>query len=84
LAEEFEGKVTFVGVSNNDTVPDGEAFVERFKVPYAMSHAPEVWELYDFPFRPTTIIIDAEGKLAGRIDGQTDYDTLKAEIKDVL
>jgi hypothetical protein len=84
LAEEYEGKIAFVGVSNNDTVAAGKEYVETFDVPYSMAHAPEVWDLFDFPFRPTTIVIDAEGNIASRTDGEISYDLLKKDIEAVL
>jgi hypothetical protein len=49
-----------------------------------MAHAPEVWDLFDFPFRPTTIVIDADGSIASRTDGEISYDVLKKEIEAVL
>jgi hypothetical protein len=84
LAEEYEGKIVFVGVSNNDTVAAGKDYVETFDVPYAMAHAPEVWDQFEFPFRPTTIVIDAEGAIAARTDGEISYEVLKKDIEAVL
>ena len=84
MAEEYEGKVAFIGVSNNDTVAAGKDYVETFDVPYPMAHAPEVWDLFDFPFRPTTIVIDAEGRIASRTDGEISYEVLKKDIEAVL
>jgi hypothetical protein len=84
LAEEFEGKIAFIGVSNNDSVAAGKDYVETFDVPYPMAHAPEVWDLFDFPYRPTTIVIDAEGRIASRTDGEISYDVLKKHIEAVL
>ena len=76
--------MVFIGVSNNDTVEDGKDYVEEFGVPYAMAHAPEVWEQFDDPFRPTTIVIYASGRLASQIDGPITYEGLKAEVEKVL
>ena len=84
MAEEYEGKIVFIGVSNNDTVAAGKDYVETFDVPYAMAHAPEVWDLFEFPFRPTTIVIDAEGAIASRTDGEISYKVLKKDIEAVL
>ena len=83
LAEEFKGKVTFVGVSNQDTVEDGKQYQADFEVPYALAHAPEVWEAYGNPVRPTTIVIDADGTIAGQIDGPITYEGLKDELEAV-
>ena len=76
--------MVFVGVSNNDTVEDGKQYVVDFDVPYAMAHAPEVWSLYDDPFRPTTIVIDATGRIAAHIDGPVTYERLESEVVAVL
>jgi thiol-disulfide isomerase/thioredoxin len=84
LAEEYEGQVTFIGVSNNDTVADGRAYRDEFDVPYALAHAPEVWELYGDPFRPTTIVIGPDGAQAARIDGPVTLDGLRSQIEDAL
>jgi hypothetical protein len=84
LAEEFEGQVAFIGVSNNDTVADGRAYQSNFDVPYLLAHAPEVWELYGDPFRPTTIVIGSDGVQSARIDGPVTLDGLRAEIEAAL
>ena len=74
----------FVGVSNNDTVQDGRAYVNRFEVPYPMAHAPEVWELYEVPYQPVTIVIGADGAVAERINGPVTYESLREAIAKVL
>ena len=74
----------FIGVSNNDTVEDGKGYVEDFGVPYAMAHAPEVWSLYDDPFRPTTIVIDGRGRIAAYLDGPVTYEQLEKEVAKTL
>ena len=84
MAEEYEGEVVFAGVSNNDTVEDGKGFVEDYGVPYAMAHAPEVWDAYDVPYQPVTIVIDANGAIVQRYDGPITYDQLKEGIEAVL
>lgn len=84
MAEEYEGKVVFAGVSNNDSVEDGKGFVEEYGVPYPMAHAPDVWDAFDVPYQPVTIVIDADGAIATRIDGPVEYGSLKKEIEAVL
>jgi hypothetical protein len=84
LAEEYEGKVTFAGVSNNDSVEDGKGYVEEFKVPYPMAHSPETWDAFDVPYQPVTIVIDANGGIVDRFDGPIAYKDLKASIEAVL
>jgi hypothetical protein len=74
----------FIGVSNQDTVADGKAYQQRFDVPYDLAHAPQVWELFGYPFRPTTIVIDQAGAIAGRIDGPVTLRSLEALIQRAL
>jgi hypothetical protein len=84
LAEEYEGKVVFAGVSNNDSVEDGKGYVQDFDVPYAMAHSPETWEAFDVPYQPVTIVIDADGGIVDRFEGPITYDGLKASIEATL
>ncbi len=84
MAREYEGKVVFVGVSNNDTVRDGRRYVKRFNVPYAMAHAPDVWDLYEVPYQPVTIVLDEQGVVVARYEGPVTYEGLKQEIQSVV
>jgi hypothetical protein len=83
LAEEFEGQVAFVGVSNNDTVEDGKRYRDDFGVPYPLAHAPEVWEQFDVPYQPVTIVLDAEGNERLRVDGPISHDQLLEILKEL-
>jgi hypothetical protein len=68
LAEEYP-EAAFIGVSNNDTVADGKSYADEFDVPYPLAHGPEVWEAYDDPFRPTTIVI-SDGEIVESFIGE--------------
>ena len=81
LAEKYEGKVSFIGVSNNDSVPDGKAYASEFEVPYPLAHAPEVWDLYDVPYQPVTIVVGSDGEVASRIEGPISPDGLNEIIR---
>lgn len=81
MAEEYEGEVTFFGVSNNDTVEDGQAYAEEYGVPYELANAPEVWDAYGVPYQPVTVVIGADGGIADRIEGQVTYESLKELIE---
>ena len=81
MAEEYEQEVTFFGVSNNDSVEDGRSYASSYEVPYELANAPEVWESYDVPYQPVTILIDANGGIAQRIDGEITYEQLKEAIE---
>ena len=84
MAEELQGRAVFVGVSNNDPVEAGKGYVDDFDVPYAMAHAPEVWAQFGDPFRPTTIVIGPDGKIASTTTGPVTYSELKADVEAVL
>lgn len=83
MAEEHEGEIVFVGVSNNDTIEDGKGYVERFDVPYAMAHSPETWRLYDVPYQPVTIVLDAKHTIHERILGAVSYEQLEGVLEEV-
>ena len=84
MAEKYEGKVYFIGVSNNDSEADGEAYASELEVPYPLAHAPEVWELYEVPYQPVTIVIGAAGAVASRIEGPVSLDGLNEIIQQQL
>ena len=69
--------MTFFGVSNNDTVEDGMGYADEFGVPYELAHAPEVWEAYEVPYQPVTVVIADDGAIVTRIDGEISYEGLK-------
>ena len=84
MAEKYENKVAFIGVSNNDSVPDGEAYASELEVPYPLAHAPEVWELYEVPYQPVTIVIGSDGAVASRTEGPITRDGLNEIIRQQL
>ncbi len=84
LAEDYEDQVVFIGVSNNDTVEGGEAYVDEFGVPYGMANAPEVWAAFDDPYRPTTIVMAPDLSIVEYIDGPVTVDGLRAAIEGAL
>ena len=84
MAEELEGRVVFVGVSNNDTVDAGKSYAEELDVPYDLAHAPEVWAQFDDPVRPTTIVFGPDGGIVAETNGPVTYDGLKADLEAVL
>lgn len=84
MAEKYENKVFFIGVSNNDSVADGEAYASELEVPYLLAHAPDVWELYEVPYQPVTIVIGSDGAVASRIEGPITRDGLNEIISQQL
>ena len=83
MAEEHTGDVVFVGVSNRDTIPEGKAYVEEFAVPYPMAHSPETWQLYEVPYQPVTIVLNADHEIHERIVGPVSYERLAAVLEEV-
>ena len=81
MAEEYDGRVTFFGVSNNDTIEDGIAYADEYGVPYELANAPEVWEAYGVPYQPVTVVIGADGGIAHRIEGEVTVESLKELIE---
>lgn len=70
--------VSFLGVMIDDTVPNGLAHEREFEIPYPSLFDPS--SAYASKFGavgprsiPTTILIDAEGRVAARLFGITDF-----------
>lgn len=91
LAREFDGKgVQFVGLNTRDTKPAALAFERRFDISY-----PSVWDpdgKIQLEFReslppqaiPSTLLIDKQGMVAGRILGKVDRTQLRSIIEELL
>ncbi|MBA2726064.1 MAG: hypothetical protein H0U53_08750 [Actinobacteria bacterium] len=84
MAEEFKGKAVFFGASNSDTVEAGEQYRDEYDVPYELALAPQVWEIFGQPFRPTTIVIGPDGEIAARFDGPVDQEGLRDALNEAL
>ena len=84
MAEDYEKEVSFIGVSNNDTVEDGEGYAADYDVPYPLAHAPDVWDLYEVPYQPVTIVVSSNGSIAGRFDGPVTGEEVKEVIETLL
>lgn len=69
--------VAFLGVNIDDTVPNAQAHEREFDIPYPSLFDPAAAYAADFGgvgprSIPTTILIDAEGRVAARLFGITD------------
>jgi peroxiredoxin len=82
VAGDFGGRVGFVGVSYRDTVAAGRTYQRRFKVPYPLANdaSGKTWARWGVPYQPVTVLVDAEGRVAERLDGGTTGGTLRAAI----
>jgi thiol-disulfide isomerase/thioredoxin len=69
--------VAFLGVNIDDTVPNAQAHEREFEIPYPSVFDPAAAYASEFGgvgprSIPTTILIDAEGRVAARLFGITD------------
>jgi thiol-disulfide isomerase/thioredoxin len=91
LANEFEGKVQFVGVNVRDSADTANAFKRKFKINFPSIMDAESGDVV-LAFTgvvtpsavPTTLVIDREGRPAARVLGIADKETLRALITSVI
>jgi thiol-disulfide isomerase/thioredoxin len=80
--------VTFIGVNVRDSVPSAVAFERRHGVPYPSlmdDGGRTLSQLQGLATsRPTTMLLDGEGRVAARVNGQVDASTLRGLVEDVL
>ncbi len=85
----FEGRgVQFVGVDQREGPAAGQAFQRKFTITYPSLQWDGGGALLQLkgkaPATPTTLVVDALGRLAGRISGPTKGSTLRDMIQEVL
>lgn len=83
--------VSFLGINNRDyDEASARRFTENFDLPYPSLYDPEGNLLLNFrgtlpPLAvPTTVVIDADGRVAARIIGELKASTLYGVVEDVL
>lgn len=83
--------VSFLGINNRDyDEASARRFTENFDIPYPSLYDPEGNLLLNFrgtlpPLAvPTTVVIDADGRVAARIIGKVNTSTLYGVVEDVL
>jgi len=91
LATEFSNQAQFIGVNVRDTKETANAFKRTFKVNYPTvldSDSGNVVLSFTGVVTPsavpTTLVIDKQGRVAARVLGAADKETLKALIKTVV
>lgn len=88
LHEKFGDKVQFYGVNVRDEKGTAEAFENNFKIKYKSFKDADGKVLYNLskfvPAQavPTTLILDAQGRVAARILGEIDSSILKTLLED--
>ena len=81
--------VRFLGLNIRDTEVGARSFQETYDVPYPSIFDPTGSQLLEFPpgmapvAVPTTLVIDADGRIAARILDATTTDTLVDVVQDV-
>ncbi|STX33373.1 TlpA family protein disulfide reductase [Kocuria rosea] len=90
LAERFEGQVTFYGVNLRDEQATAQAFERNFDIPYPSFQDKDgevlmALSAYVPPQAvPTTLVLDAEGRVAARILGLADRSILDTLLADTV
>ena len=91
LLEDFATKrsdIQFVGILTRDNKSSAQSFVRRFKVSYPILTDDSVLASFRNSLVPnaipTTLLIDAQGRVAARISGQVTYALLDSMISKVV
>jgi thiol-disulfide isomerase/thioredoxin len=87
FATRIAGKVQFVGIVTRDNLSSAAAFVNRFKIPYPNFTDDSLLANFRGSLLPnaipTTLIIDANNRVAVRISGEVTFALLDSMIKRV-
>lgn len=86
--EQTGDAVSWIGVNDRDSVAAALAFEERYEIPYPSlvdDGGATLLQLQGMANpRPSTLVLDREGRLAARVAGQVDESTLRGLVEDVL
>jgi peroxiredoxin len=79
VAAGYAGQVDFVGVSYHDTVAAGRAYQRQFDVPYPLANdaSGRTWAAWRVPYQPVTVVVDQQGRVARRFDGEVTPEELR-------
>lgn len=69
-------------MSRNDTVAAGQAYQRQFDVPYPLANdrSGKTWARWDVPYQPVTVVVDKRGRVAKRVQGEVDAESLAAML----
>ncbi|ALU40770.1 thiol-disulfide isomerase [Kocuria flava] len=90
FAERYEGRVAFYGVNLRDERATAEAFERTFEIPYPSVRDKDggvllaLSEYVPPQAVPTTLVLDAEGRVAARILGIADPSVLGTLLEDTV
>ncbi|WP_413452055.1 TlpA disulfide reductase family protein [Georgenia phoenicis] len=82
--------VRLLGVNPRDDAATAQAFERSFEVPYPSLHdeaargVAALQGVVPLQAMPTTVVLDAEGRVAGRVLGQIDPAVVRGMVDDVL
>jgi cytochrome c biogenesis protein CcmG, thiol:disulfide interchange protein DsbE len=83
VSEEYAGQVAFLGMDVNDPLEDGREIVEQTGVEYTAARDPagEVAAAFRVQNMPTTVFIDANGRIVRAWTGRIEADQLRQVIE---
>lgn len=90
LANEYDGRVHFLGVNHTNEPPTALAFERRFELPYPSLYDEQaagvaaVQGVVPLQAMPSTVVLDRDGRVAARIIGLADKSTLASLMDDAL
>ncbi|MFR0638429.1 TlpA family protein disulfide reductase [Glutamicibacter soli] len=90
LAEEFKGKVNFLGVNVRDEAEAAKAFERTFEIPYESVQDTSgdiqlaMTKYVPLQAVPSTLILDRKGRVRARVIGAVEPSTLKSLIGTAL
>lgn len=90
LSQEFSDDVTFVGVNVRDAAETAAAFERNFNIDYPSIEGRDGKILMDFADYvppqavPTTLVLDADGRVAARVLGAVERSTLQSLLDGVV
>ena len=86
LAEEYEGRVAFVGINHTDDLVAAREYLRQYGVTYPSVFDPAGEVAFDFqiPYLPATVLVDADGELRFRLLGAQPESRFRTYIEDVL
>ena len=86
LAQEYEGRVAFVGVNHTDDLAAAREYLREFEVTYPSVFDPAGKIAFDYgiPYLPATVLVDSTGELRYRLLGAQPESSFRRYIEEVL
>lgn len=86
VGQDLQGQVGFSGVNLQDSVRAGQRVVEQTGITYTVARDPDgkLFQSFGAVAMPTTVFIDADGKVVAVNSGELSADELRDRIDNVL